>query len=240
MPPPRSTGSDKPSACCRTARRRSSCPRTRSSWRRFATSLGCIWIRRNGRWCCASTRRTRSRRWIAVLDEVPSVRLTHSARQSQRHQTSRTQPGHALCRSCRGRRGSGHGNYTPKIAALLLVFGSLDVGAALTAVGAFIALGGLISARRVAETMALKVTDLNAGQGLTANLCTTGIVLGASWLALPVSTTHVSCGSLFGIGAASGQARWRTIATILTAWVTTLPLAAILGWLAFFVLDGRV
>jgi PiT family inorganic phosphate transporter len=46
---------------------------------------------------------------------------------------------------------------------------------------------------------------------------------------MPVSTTHVSCGALFGIGAATGQARWRTIGQILAAWVTTLPLAAALG-----------
>lgn len=121
-------------------------------------------------------------------------------------------------------------NDTPKIAALLLAFGAIDTAAALAAVGAFIALGGLISARRVAETMALRVTDLNAGQGLTANLCTTGIVLGASSMGLPVSTTHVSCGSLFGIGAVTRQAKWRVITSILAAWVTTLPLAGALAW----------
>ena len=131
-------------------------------------------------------------------------------------------------------------NDTPKIAALMLTFGTVDVVPALAAVGAFMAVGGLLSARRVAETMAHRVTDLNAGQGLTANLTTTGIVFGASWFGLPVSTTHVSCGSLFGIGTATGHAKWKTIATIVAAWVTTLPLAAALGWLAFTVLDGRV
>lgn len=124
-------------------------------------------------------------------------------------------------------------NDTPKIAALLLTFGTLDVTAALAAVGAFMALGGLISARRVAETMALKVTDLNAGQGLTANLCTTGIVLSASSFGLPVSTTHVSCGALFGIGTVTRQAKWKTISTIVAAWITTLPLAGGLGWMAY-------
>ena len=124
-------------------------------------------------------------------------------------------------------------NDTPKIAALLLTFGTIGVGPALAAVGVFMAVGGLLSARRVAETMALGVTDLNAGQGLTANLTTTGIVLGASWFGLPVSTTHVSCRSLFGIGTVTGHAKWKTIATIVAAWVTTLPLAAALGWVAY-------
>ncbi|MBT5240022.1 MAG: inorganic phosphate transporter, partial [Rhodospirillaceae bacterium] len=111
-------------------------------------------------------------------------------------------------------------NDTPKIAALFLTFGTVGVAPALAAVGAFIALGGLFSARRVAETMSLKVTDLNAGQGLTANMTTTSIVLAASWFGLPVSTTHVSCGALFGIGAVTGHAKWKTIATIVAAWVT--------------------
>lgn len=131
-------------------------------------------------------------------------------------------------------------NDTPKIAALLLTFGTIGTIPALAAVGGFMALGGVLSARRVAETMSLKVTDLNAGQGLTANLTTTGIVLSASWLGLPVSTTHVSCGSLFGIGAVTGHAKWKAILTILAAWVTTLPLAAAIGWVAYTLLDGRI
>ena len=45
---------------------------------------------------------------------------------------------------------------------------------------------------------------------------------------MPVSTTHVSCGALFGIGIANGQARWQMIRTILLAWVLTLPTAALL------------
>ena len=51
----------------------------------------------------------------------------------------------------------------------------------------------------------------------------------ASTLALPVSTTHVSCGALFGIGVAGGTARAGVIAQILLAWVTTLPLGAACG-----------
>lgn len=77
--------------------------------------------------------------------------------------------------------------------------------------------------------MSRKITDLNPGQGLTANLATAGLVLGASRLGLPVSTTHVSCGTIFGIGMVSRSARWRTIGQILLTWVTTLPLGFLLG-----------
>jgi PiT family inorganic phosphate transporter len=64
---------------------------------------------------------------------------------------------------------------------------------------------------------------------LTANLATAFLVIWASRWGLPVSTTHVSCGSLFGIGAVTGQARWGAIGSIAIAWVTTLPVAAALA-----------
>jgi len=120
-------------------------------------------------------------------------------------------------------------NDTPKIAALLLVGGMVSPGFALVGVGLLIAVGGWLSAHRVAETLSRRVTEMNPGQGLTANLVTALLVIGASRLGLPVSTTHVSCSSLFGIGVVTGQARWRTIAHIMVAWVVTLPLAGILG-----------
>ena len=108
-------------------------------------------------------------------------------------------------------------NDTPKIAALLLVGNLLAPGLAIVAVGAVMATGGLISARRVARTMSHEVTEMNPGQGFTANAITTLLVIGASTLGLPVSTTHVSCGALFGIGTVTRQAHWTTIRHILLA-----------------------
>jgi PiT family inorganic phosphate transporter len=120
-------------------------------------------------------------------------------------------------------------NDTPKIAALLITAQALKLPAGFGLTAAAIAVGGLISARRVAETMGHRITPMNHGQGLTANLITAVLVVFASKLGLPVSTTHVSCGSLFGIGAVNGQAHWRMIGTILLAWVTTPPIAALLA-----------
>lgn len=77
--------------------------------------------------------------------------------------------------------------------------------------------------------MSKGITPLNPGQGLTANLITSSLVLATSPLGLPLSTTHVSVGALFGIGLVTRQAKLKTIATILAAWVITLPLAASLG-----------
>ncbi len=55
---------------------------------------------------------------------------------------------------------------------------------------------------------------------------------------MPVSTTHVSCASLFGIGAVTHQAQWKTIGQILLAWVITLPAAGLLGALFVTALNG--
>lgn len=127
-------------------------------------------------------------------------------------------------------------NDTPKIVALLVAAQAMNLQGGLALVGLAMALGGALQARKVAETMSRGITPMNHGQGFCANLVTAGLVLLASKLGLPVSTTHVSCGSLFGIGAATGQARWKTIGTILLAWVVTLPTAAVLAALAAAVL----
>ncbi len=120
-------------------------------------------------------------------------------------------------------------NDTPKIAALLLVVPAISIWPAVAIVGLSMALGGWLSAKRVASTMSFRITLMNHGQAVTANLITTAIVLIASQFGLPVSTTHVSCGSLFGIGVATGQGNRRTVQTVLVAWLVTLPVAAALG-----------
>jgi inorganic phosphate transporter, PiT family len=127
-------------------------------------------------------------------------------------------------------------NDTPKIVALAATFGAIALDKIILIVAGLMAIGAIISARRVAETMSNRITTMNHGQGLTANLITAFMVLFASHLGVPVSTTHVSCGSLFGIGAANGKAHWKTIGGIFSAWVLTLPVAAVLSALFFWVL----
>ncbi len=120
-------------------------------------------------------------------------------------------------------------NDTPKIVALLLAGEALDPMVGLALVAVVMAAGGVLNARRVADTMSRKITRMNPGQGFTANLVTALLVAGASRLGLPVSTTHVSVGALFGIGVVNATARARTVLGILLAWVTTLPLGAALA-----------
>jgi PiT family inorganic phosphate transporter len=123
-------------------------------------------------------------------------------------------------------------NDTPKIVALLMAGELLIAGELvhpnvwLGMVAVVMAVGGILNARRVAETMSRRITRMNPGQGFTANLVTSSLVAAASLFKLPVSTTHVSVGSLFGIGVVNRKAQVKTIFSILLAWVTTLPIGA--------------
>lgn len=123
-------------------------------------------------------------------------------------------------------------NDTPKILALLVAAGwsGLDPRVSLAIVALAMAAGGIVMARRVAETMGRRITTLNRGQGLVANAISSSLVIGASLLGSPVSTTHVSTGAIFGIGTHTGRADARVIGGILLAWVATLPIAASLAW----------
>lgn len=126
-------------------------------------------------------------------------------------------------------------NDTPKLVALLVPFQAGGVQWGLPVVAATIALGGVLASRRVAETMSHRITTMTPAQGFAANLVTACLVFVASRLGLPVSTTHVSAGSLFGLGAVTRGARWKVIGQIILAWVATIPLAAAFGailWLA--------
>jgi inorganic phosphate transporter, PiT family len=87
--------------------------------------------------------------------------------------------------------------------------------------------------------MANRITDMNPGQGFAANLATALLVNTASYHGLPVSTTHVSVGSLLGLGIVTGQAKWKPVAGVLLSWVITLPCAAALSALAFSILHPR-
>jgi inorganic phosphate transporter, PiT family len=127
-------------------------------------------------------------------------------------------------------------NDTPKMVALVLAASAAGRQVGVPTIAAVIAVGGLVGARRVAETMSHRITDLTPGQGLIANLTSAALVIAATRAALPVSTTHVTSGALFGIGAVKRAARWRTIGSIAAAWAITLPFAAALGALAFEIL----
>ena len=125
-------------------------------------------------------------------------------------------------------------NDTPKIVGLVVGIGIVTALQGTIAVALAMAVGGLIAARRVAETLSNEITPMTPSQGLVGNLATSMLVISASRFGLPVSTTHVSTGAIFGIGGGEGTLDRRTVGQILTAWLVTLPLAggiaAMLMW----------
>ncbi|GAP99428.1 inorganic phosphate transporter [Leptolyngbya sp. NIES-2104] len=127
-------------------------------------------------------------------------------------------------------------NDTPKIVPLLIGIQAISMQGGAIAIAILMAIGGLLNARKVAETMSKRITAMNAGQGFSANLITGILVIAASRFGLPVSTTHVSVGSIFGVGLVSRQANGRVFLQILLSWVLTLPIAALLSALFYWML----
>ena len=131
-------------------------------------------------------------------------------------------------------------NDTPKIVGLVLIINTIDLKYSMLSIAIIMALGGLLNAKKVGVTMSKKITPMNSGQGFTANLITGILVTTASIHGLPVSTTHVSVGSIFGIGTVTKKADYKMIGKILLSWLLTLPMAAIVSALLFKILQTLV
>ena len=121
-------------------------------------------------------------------------------------------------------------NDTPKLAALLIASQLMSGAGSALAATAAMGVGGWLLSRRVAETMSKRINHLDTGQGISANLITAGLVLFASRLGMPVSTTHVSVGSIIGTGGAAGTLDLPVVRNVLLSWVATLPISAALAF----------
>ena len=123
-------------------------------------------------------------------------------------------------------------NDTPKVMALLVAatWTGVEPRAALVLIAAVMAMGGLLHSRRIARTLGKRITAMNRGQGFVANLVASSLVVGASLVGLPVSTTHVSTGAIFGIGVWTGKTHWDVVGKIIGAWLATLPLGMLIGY----------
>ena len=88
---------------------------------------------------------------------------------------------------------------------------------------------------RVMETIGKKITELTPSRGFAAELAAATTIVLASRMGIPVSTTHILVGAVFGVGLARGIGALdlRVIGTILVSWVATVPLAALLA-IGFF------
>jgi inorganic phosphate transporter, PiT family len=98
------------------------------------------------------------------------------------------------------------------------------------------ALGTLFGGWRIVHTMGSKITRLNPMQGFCAETGGALTLFGATWLGIPVSTTHTITGAIIGVGAARrvSAVRWGLAGNIVVAWVITLPSAALISALFYW------
>lgn len=91
---------------------------------------------------------------------------------------------------------------------------------------------------RVIATIGKKITELTPSRGFAAEMSTATLVVGASAIGLPVSTTHTLVGAVLGIGLARGigALNLNVIGRIFISWVVTLPAGAILSILFFYII----
>ena len=98
-----------------------------------------------------------------------------------------------------------------------------------------IALGTYSGGWRIIRTMGNRIIKMDPAQGFSAQGAGAAVVLTASHLGFPLSTTHVISGGIMGAGAAKrvSAVRWGIAGNIVLAWVLTLPCAAVVGGIAY-------
>ena len=103
---------------------------------------------------------------------------------------------------------------------------------------AAIALGTLSGGWRIVHTMGARLTRLKPRSGFCAETGAAAAVLLATHIGLPVSTTHAIAGAITGVGSIQRMkaVRWGIATNIVWAWVLTIPAAATIAWLTFFLL----
>lgn len=96
---------------------------------------------------------------------------------------------------------------------------------------AAMALGTLFGGWRIVHTMGSKITRLTPPQGFAAETGGAITLFAATWLGVPVSTTHTITGAIIGVGASrrTSAVRWNIASSIVVAWVITLPAAALIA-----------
>ena len=104
---------------------------------------------------------------------------------------------------------------------------------------AAMALGTLMGGWRIVRTMGLRITKLTPMQGFCAETGGAATLFMATWLGVPVSTTHTITGAIVGVGAARrvSAVRWNVASSIVYAWVITIPASAIIAALTYWAVN---
>ena len=100
---------------------------------------------------------------------------------------------------------------------------------------AAIGLGTLVGGWRIVHTVGSKITRMTPVQGCCASAGGAIMLFAATYLGIPVSTTHTVTGAIIGVGAARkvSAVRWNIAGNIVIAWVITLPATALVAALCY-------
>lgn len=98
--------------------------------------------------------------------------------------------------------------------------------------GLAISAGTAMGGWRVIKTMGMKVTTLRPVHGFTTQAAAATVIEVASYLGIPVSTTHLISASTMGVGATTrfSAVRWGIAGNIVAAWILTFPICGALGY----------
>lgn len=98
-----------------------------------------------------------------------------------------------------------------------------------------IALGTMLGGWKVIKTLGMRMTKLTPFGGFSAESSASLTIFLASFLGVPVSTTHTITGAIAGVGAVKGTrgVRWKVARNIIWAWILTIPLSATFGMIAY-------
>ena len=101
-------------------------------------------------------------------------------------------------------------------------------------------LGTLTGGWRVIETMGTRITKLSQHQGFSASAGASVMLFAASFLGIPVSTTHTVTGCVIGAGAArrASAVRWGIAGNVAIAWVITIPASAIVAAVFYWLISA--
>lgn len=107
-----------------------------------------------------------------------------------------------------------------------------------------IGLGTLCGGWRIVKTMGQRICDLQPVHGFSAETAGAVCLYGATWLGIPVSTTHTITGAIVGVGSTRGRkhVQWGVAGRVLWAWVLTIPASAAVAagtWYLFDLLGWR-
>ena len=92
---------------------------------------------------------------------------------------------------------------------------------------------------RIIRTLGWSILKLEPATGMAAQLMGATVIQAATIAGLPVSTTHVITGSVMGVGASRrlSAVRWGLGASIVLAWLVTIPAAAVIAWVAYAIFN---